>query len=136
MPMVRRSFAEARARTGKKKVDRARIDAVTDEDIARQIADDPDVAPDMAEALERGKFVRLHVIDSMRTRMGMSHEAFAERFGLDPAEVKDRETMGGVPNETIRTHLLVIGREPEAVARAVVAIWRDEGSEGKRTVAP
>ena len=30
--------------------------------------------------------------------------------------------MGGVPDETIRTYLRVIEREPEAVARAVAAV--------------
>ena len=138
MPLVRMTFAEARRRAAKEPTDWDRIDAMTDEDIARQIAEDPDVAPDMSEALERGEFVSPHVIDlfSIRTRMDLSHEAFAERFGLDPANVKDWETIGGVPDEAIRTYLCVIEREPEAVARAVDAIWRNEETEGKRTVAP
>jgi putative transcriptional regulator len=137
MPLVRMSFAEARRRAEKEPVDWARIDAMTDDDIARQIAEDPDVAPDMSEALERGAFVRLHIVDvfGIRTRMGLSHEGFAERFGLNPVEVKEWEAMGGVPDETIRTYLRVIEREPEAVARAVDAMARDEKG-AKRAVAP
>jgi putative transcriptional regulator len=106
------------------KTDWARIDAMTDEDIARQIAEDPDVAPDMSEALARGEFVRLYVFDvyGLRTRMSLSHAAFAERFGLDAEEVRSWEARGGVPDETIRTYLRVIEREPEAVARAVAAV--------------
>jgi putative transcriptional regulator len=124
MPLVRMTFAEARKRAEQQPVDWARIDAMTDEDIARQIAEDPDVAPDMSEALERGEFVRLHVANvfGIRTGMGLSHEAFAARFGLDPDEVREWEAMGGVPDETIRTYLHVIEREPEAVARAVAAV--------------
>ena len=125
MPLVRKSFEEARRSVTK--TDWARIDAMTDEDIARQIAEDPDVAPDMSEALERGEFVRLHIVDvfGIRTRMGLSHEAFAQRFGFDATELKRWEAMGGVPAEAIRTYLRVIEREPEAAARAVAAI-RDE----------
>jgi len=136
VPTVRKSFEEARRSANK--ADWARIDAMTDEDIARQIAEDPNVAPDMSEALERGEFVRLHIVNvlGIRARMGLSPEAFAERFGLDPAELKEWEAMGGVPDEAIRTYLRVIEREPDAVARAVGAIERDERSEGKRAVAP
>ena len=138
MPLVRMTFAEARKRAEKEPADWARIDAMTDEDIARQIADDPDVAPDMSDALERGEFVRLHIVNvfGIRTGMGLTHEAFAKRFGLDPAELKEWEAMGGVPDEAIRTYLRVIEREPEAVARAVDAIEHDERSEGKRAIAP
>ena len=103
---------------------------MTDEDIARQIAEDADVAPDMSKALERGEFVRLYTVDlyGIRTRMGLSRDAFAGRFGLDPAELKNWEAMGGVPDEAIRTYLRVIEREPKAVAGAVDAIRREEAS--------
>ena len=133
MPLVRMSFAEARRRAEKKPVDWARIDAMTDEDIARQIAEDPDVAPDMSEALERGEFVRLHIMDvtGLRTQMGLSRKAFAKRFGLNPAEIKEWEAMGGVPDEAIRTFLRVIECDPEAVARAVEAMEKEE-SRAKR----
>jgi len=136
MPLVRMTFAEARKRAEKEPVDWARIDAMTDEDIARQIAEDPDVAPDMSEALERGEFVRRHIVNvfGIRTGMGLSHEAFAKRFGLDARELKEWEATGGVPCEAIRTYLRVIEREPEAVARAVDSIERDERSDGKRAV--
>ena len=68
--------------------------------------------------------------------MGLSQDAFAKRLGLDPAELRDWEAMGGVPDEAIRTYLCVIEREPEAVARAVDAIGRDEATESKRAFAP
>ena len=76
---------------------------------------------------------RLHVIDvfGMRTRMGLSQMQFAKRFGLDPHDAKEWEAIGGVPDETIRTYLRVIEREPEAVARAVAAI-----RAGQRESAP
>jgi putative transcriptional regulator len=128
------TFEEARRRAEQEPVDWARIDAMTDEDIARQIAEDPDVAPDMSEALARGEFVRVHIADvyGIRTRMGLSHEAFAERFGLSAANLKDWESMGGVPDEAIRTYLRVIEREPEAVARAIAGLQREESDAAAR----
>jgi putative transcriptional regulator len=108
---------------------------MTDEDIARQIAEDPDVAPDMSEALARGEFTRLYPVNlfGIRKRMGLSQEAFARRFGLDPAALTDWEAMGGVPDEAIRTYMRVIEREPEAVAGAVDAIGTGESLRAKRT---
>ena len=138
MPTVRISSAEARERARKERTDWRRVDTMTDDDIARQIAEDPDVAPDMSEALERGDFVRLHLVDlfGIRTRMGLSQEAFAKRFGLDSVELRDWEAMGGVPDEAIRTYLRVIEREPEAVARAVGAMGRAEESGVRRAAVP
>ena len=46
MPTVERS-RKRHASTGR--VDRAKVDATTDEDIARQIALDPDTAPELTE---------------------------------------------------------------------------------------
>ena len=127
MPMVRLSSAEARARARKEKADWARIDAMTDEDIARQIAEDPDVAPDMAEALERGEFEIVWGIDleQVRSRTGLDQTAFARRFGLPIEELKKWEAAGRAPDRVVWMYLKLIEREPEAAARAVAAI-RDE----------
>jgi len=126
MPMVRMSFAEARAKTDKEKLDRARIDAMTDEDIARQIAEDPDVAPDMSEALERGEFELVWGIDLGRVRqaVGLDQKAFAQRFGLPPEELKKWEATGRVPNRAIWMYLMLIEHEPERASRAAEAIAR------------
>ena len=126
MPMVRMSAAEARARARKEKTDWRRIDAMTDEDIARQIAEDPDVAPDMSETLERGEFEVVWGIDveQVRSRTGLDQISFAQRFGITLEELTDWETWGRVPNRVIWTYLKVIEREPELVGRAAEAIRR------------
>lgn len=56
---------------------------MTDEDIARQIAEDPDVAPDMSDALERGEFDLVWGIDleHVRSRTGLDQTAFAQCLG-------------------------------------------------------
>jgi putative transcriptional regulator len=121
------SSAEARARARKEQTDWKRIDAMTDEDIARQIAEDPDVAPDMSEALERGEFEVVWGIDveHVRSRTGLDQTAFARRFGVPLDELIDWETWGRVPNRTIWTYLKVIEREPDIIGRAAEAIGRE-----------
>jgi putative transcriptional regulator len=121
------SSAEARARARKEQTDWKRIDAMTDEDIARQIAEDPDVAPDMSEALERGEFEVVWGIDveHIRSRTGLDQTAFARRFGVPLDDLIDWETWGRVPNCTIWMYLKVIEREPDLLTRAAEAIGRE-----------
>ena len=52
-----RGFKVIRAgRAPASRTDLARLDAMTDEDIARQIAEDPDVAPEFTEEMARRAF--------------------------------------------------------------------------------
>jgi len=127
MPTVRMSFAEARAKACKEKVDWPRIDAMTDEDIARQIAEDPDVAPDMSEALERGEFEVVWALDleHVRSKTGLDQTAFARKFGLPLKELIAWEAGGRVPNRAIWMYLKLIEREPEIIGRRAEAIGRE-----------
>jgi putative transcriptional regulator len=127
MPMVRLSSAEARKRAREGEVDWERIDAMTDEDIARQIAADPDVAPDMSEALERGEFEMVWGIDleHVRSKTGLDQAAFARRFGLPAQDLVAWEAAGRVPNRAIWTYLKLIEREPELTGRAAETILRE-----------
>lgn len=127
MPTVRLSAAEARARARREQTDWKRVDAMTDEDIARQIADDPDVAPDMSEALERGEFEIVWGIDLARVRAetGLDQDGFAQRYGVPLEELAAWEAAGRVPNRAIWTYLKVIEREPELTGRAAEAVRRE-----------
>jgi putative transcriptional regulator len=127
MPTVRMSFAEAKAKAREEKVDWERIDAMTDEDIARQIAEDPDVAPDMSEALERGEFEVVWGIDleHVRSKTGLDQPTFAQRFGLPLDEIIDWEARGRVPDRTTWMYLKLIEREPELTSRMAEAIGRE-----------
>jgi putative transcriptional regulator len=126
MPMGRLSAAEAKKRAGEN-ADRDRIDAITDEDIARQIASDPDVAPDMSEALERCEFQMVWAIDLERVRgkTGLNQAAFARRFGLPAQDLVAWEAAGRVPNRAIWMYLKLIEREPERASRAAETILRE-----------
>jgi len=127
MPTVRMSSAEARERARKERTDWRRVDTMTDDDIARQIAEDPDVAPDMSEALERGEFEVVWGIDveHVRSQTGLDQAAFARRFGVPLDELVDWEALGRVPNRAIWTYFKVIEREPEIIGRAAEAIRRE-----------
>lgn len=106
------------------RLDRARALAATDDEIARQIVQDPDLAPELTEA-ETGwhRVYRPPVPDvrAIRRRLRLSQAAFAERFGLSVRTVQEWEQGKAVPDRPARILLRVIAHEPEAVDRALVA---------------
>jgi putative transcriptional regulator len=123
MPTIRRSLAEARAEA---RVDRARLQATTDGDIARQVAEDPDTAPlqdDLAQVLDRGEAWVAWPADprAVRQRLGMSQSAFARMFGVSVWTLRNWEQGRRRPDGPARALLRVIDREPEAARRALGA---------------
>ena len=103
--MVQKAVAE---------IDWKRIEGMNDADIARQAAEDPDVAPIMSEAQILAARVK-----AVRGRLGLSQPDFARRFGLSIGTVRDWEQGRRMPEGAARVLLRVIEREPDAVARAV-----------------
>ena len=100
-----------------------RVHATTDDEIARQIAADPDTAPDMAEVTE-WRVVRRPLapdVRRIRTKLGLSQAAFAERFGLSTRTVQEWEQGRAVPDQPARVLLKVIEEAPDTVARVVRA---------------
>jgi len=71
--------------------------------------------------------VRLHpapaVLDvrATRKRLGLTQAEFARRFGFGLATVQDWEQGRYQPDQAARSYSLVIGREPDVVARALEA---------------
>lgn len=98
--------------------DWVRIDAMTDEDIARQIAEDPDVAPELTdEQWERAEIgTRLR---RLRERLGLSQAQFGARYRIPAGSVRDWEQGRRKPEAAALAYLKVIEREPEAVERAL-----------------
>ena len=102
------------------KTDWARVDAMTDEDIARAVADDPDAAPLLTdEQLAKMKVVWPADIAATRRRLGLSQTEFAAWFGISPGTLRNWEQGRRVPEGPARVLLRVIEREPEAVRRAI-----------------
>jgi putative transcriptional regulator len=67
---------------------------------------------------------RLHIpseidVKAMRKKLGMTQEAFALRYGLTLACVRDWEQSRNAPTGPMRAYLKVIEKEPEAVERAL-----------------
>lgn len=58
-------------------------------------------------------------VRALRARLGLSRAAFAERFGLALAAVRDWEQGLRRPDPVARVLLVVIARSPETVAAAV-----------------
>ena len=74
---------------------------------------------------EKSKF-GIHVpaeIDerAIRTKMGLSQDQFARRFSFIPARIRDWEQGRSKPDGAARAYLMVIAKEPKAVARALKA---------------
>lgn len=58
-------------------------------------------------------------IKEARKKVGLTRDAFARTFGLSPATVRKWENGERVPNGAAQVLLTIIGREPEAVLRAL-----------------
>ena len=73
---------------------------------------------------------RIHVpaevdVRRIRRQLGLSQDEFAARFGLSVATVREWEQDRRKPEGAARVLLTVIEKDPEAVARALVAAAAD-----------
>jgi putative transcriptional regulator len=90
------------------------VDAQTDEDIARNVADDPDAAPILTEAETAAAIAR-----SVRKRLGISQAEFSARYHVPIGTLRDWEQNRKQPDAPALAYLHVIAREPKVVARAL-----------------
>lgn len=95
-------------------IDWAAIDAMSDTDIARQIAGNPDAAPMLTRARSAAGLVRY-----VRTRLGLSQAAFSARYHIPLSTLQDWEQGRRAPDRTTMAYLRVINREPDVTARAL-----------------
>ncbi|MGH7041017.1 MAG: helix-turn-helix domain-containing protein [Acetobacteraceae bacterium] len=96
------------------KTDWAAVDAQTDEDIARNVATDPDAAPILSEAKTASAIAR-----SVRQRLGISQAEFAARYHVPIGTLRDWEQNRKQPDAPALAYLRVIAREPALVARTL-----------------
>ena len=94
-------------------VDWARVRAMTEDEIERGIAADPDAAPPMSDAEITAARVRW-----VRKTTGLSQEQFSARYRVPVGTLRDWEQARREPDAAALAYLRVIEREPEAVARA------------------
>ena len=81
-------------------VDWDKIDAMTDEDIEQQIADNPDAAPILNEKQQIGG-----MIQTIRRKLKMPQKAFAESFHLSIHALRDWEQGRVALDSAIRAKL-------------------------------
>ena len=91
------------------KTDWAAVDATTDDEIERQIAVDPDVAPEILPV----------DVKAIRAATGLSQGKFAARFRIPVGTLRDWEQGRKQPDTTARAYLRVIARNPDMVAQSL-----------------
>jgi putative transcriptional regulator len=90
---------------------------LTDEEITRAALADPDAQPLTKEDLARMKRVpRAKII---RQALDLTQEEFATRYRIPLGTLRDWEQGRSEPDLTAMAYLLVIGTEPDVVARAL-----------------
>lgn len=109
--MARRKVSKA-ARDALATTDWGRIDAMTDRDIARQIAANPDAAPDMAPTID---------VRAIRRATGMTQAEFATAYEFSIRTVQEWERGAKKPSGPARTLLRAIKADPEGLRKALAA---------------
>jgi putative transcriptional regulator len=99
-----------------RETDWARLDAMTDEDIARAVASDPDAPPLMSPADMAAGVVRV-----LRKKLGLTQAQFAARFRIPVGTLRDWEQNRKQPDSTAIAYLRVIAKEPDMVAKVFAA---------------
>lgn len=97
--------------------ERARLDAMTDEDIEAAARSDPDAQPVTEEELR--EFQRPPDPKAIRESLHLTQQQFARTFGLSLGAVRDWEQGRFEPDQAARTLLKVIACNPEAVKQAL-----------------
>ena len=95
----------------------ARLDTMTPEEIEANALSDPDNPPLTEEELARMGSAR--VVRDARAATGLSQTAFAKRFHINPARLRDLEQGRTKADSAVLAYLTVILRERGAVERAL-----------------
>ncbi len=87
-----------------------KVDAMTNADIARQIASNPDAAPDMAPEID---------LRAIRRTTGMTQAEFAAAYDFSIRTVQEWERGAKRPSGPARTLLRAIKADPEGLRKAL-----------------
>ncbi len=106
-----KALSEA-ARKALAQVDWRKIDAMSETDIARQIAANPDAAPDMAPPID---------VRAIRRATGMTQAQFAAAYEFSVRTIQEWERGAKRPSGPARTLLRAIKGDPEGLRKALAA---------------
>jgi putative transcriptional regulator len=112
MPTVRISKKQLTKTPGR--INRERINALTEDDVERFQREDGIELDDTARLRYPGEYVR-----AVRERLKLTQAEFARRFGLSERTIQEWEQGRAEPEGPARILLRVIDREPKAVERAL-----------------
>jgi putative transcriptional regulator len=98
---------------------RARLEAMTEEEIVAAALSDPDAQP--LNDVQLARMRRVPLARHVRLKLGISQADFAARFHLPLGTIRDWEQGRAEPDAAAKVLLQVIARDPEAVARALEA---------------
>jgi putative transcriptional regulator len=101
------------------KHDWSRVDAMTEAERHAAALSDPDAQPLTPEGI--GRMRRTPQARVIRRALGLSQEEFAQRFQIPLGTLRDWEQGRKEPDAAARAYLVVIGRNPFAVAEALRA---------------
>jgi putative transcriptional regulator len=96
---------------------KARLDTLADEQLIANALADPDNPPLTSKELKRLATAR--AVQRARAATGLSQSAFARRFQINPARLKDWEQGRTTPDSAALAYLKVIEREQKTVERVL-----------------
>ncbi len=96
---------------------KARIDRLSDEELTQAALSDPNNPPLSKRELARLRAAR--AVKRARAATGLSQSAFAKRFRINAARLRDWEQGRTTPDSAALAYLAVIEQEQAAVERAL-----------------
>ena len=93
---------------------------MTDKVARALMASDPDATP-MLEGDPKQVWYRPALVRDLRRRLHLSQDAFAARYGIPVASIRDWEQHRHPPKTLAMSYLLAIAGDPEGVAKAYAA---------------
>jgi len=94
-------------------------DPLTDAEILTAAKSDPDNRPATAKELRRSR--RVPAVKRLRWQLELTQEAFAERYGIPLATLRDWEQGRTEPDAAVKSYLKIIESEPKKVAKILEA---------------
>jgi putative transcriptional regulator len=112
MALVRMSLEETMLRPTS--IDRVKMNAITENQLAQMIAEDPDLAPDMSEEM----MLHPRVI---RNQLKMTQEAFADLINIPVATLRNWEQARTRPDPAARSLMVVMAYNLDGAVKALRA---------------
>jgi putative transcriptional regulator len=94
--------------------DWAAVDAMTEDELRAAALADPDALP-LADADFR-RMIKLVNVKKLRERLGQTQEIFAATYRIPLGTLRDWEQRRKQPDAPARAYLMVIARDPAAIA--------------------